>query len=283
MDLELTSVPTPTGQDLDGLFYTPPAAPRGAVMLFHGNAMNFYVGAPRFLPPALGELGFACFAYNRRAHDTLSTRNSRNPEGNALSTVAQSIEDNELARAHVLGRGYPAPVLIGHSNGGLLATRHAVDHPDTPALVLLSAHRGGPTMIERGSLAGLLGAGRQAEFTEQARQLVAAGRGQELMMLPGWWHVMTAEVLCDQLDNLPDLVAMAPAVACPVLYLRGDAEPAGLYPMEEFAERCAGPVETVVVNDCDHFYNGVEDKVTAMITEWLAEVVPARVPAVGAR
>jgi hypothetical protein len=26
---------------------------RGAVLLFHGNTMNFYVGAPRFLPPVL--------------------------------------------------------------------------------------------------------------------------------------------------------------------------------------------------------------------------------------
>jgi alpha-beta hydrolase superfamily lysophospholipase len=120
-ELELVSVPTPTGQPLDGLIYHPTGNPRGAVQLFHGNAMNFYVGAPRFLPPALVDLGFTCFAYNRRAHGTLSTRNSRSPEGNALATVAQSVEDNQLARAFLAERGLPAPVLIGHSNGGTLA------------------------------------------------------------------------------------------------------------------------------------------------------------------
>jgi hypothetical protein len=30
--------------------------------------MNFYVGAPRFLPPVLTRLGFACLAFNRRGH-----------------------------------------------------------------------------------------------------------------------------------------------------------------------------------------------------------------------
>ena len=39
-------------------------------------------------------------------------------------------------------RGFLHPVIIGHSNGGMLAVRHVADHPDTPALVLLSAHTG---------------------------------------------------------------------------------------------------------------------------------------------
>jgi hypothetical protein len=34
--------------------------------MFHGNTMNFYVGAPRFLPPALTAFGLACLAFNRR-------------------------------------------------------------------------------------------------------------------------------------------------------------------------------------------------------------------------
>ncbi|MFK0112858.1 alpha/beta hydrolase [Streptomyces sp. NPDC091217] len=274
--LELVAVPTPTGQPLDGLLYQPSGEVRGAVMLFHGNAMNFYVGASRFLPPSLLDLGFTCLAYNRRAHGTLATRNSRAPEGNAIATVAQSIEDNELARNFLHDRGLPAPALIGHSNGGMLAVRHAADHPDTPALVLLSAHRGGKSMIERGSRTGLLAGDRFDELSAEARRLVAAGRGDELMLFPGWWHVMTARVFCDQLDNLPDIIELAPRIRCPVLYLLGSQEPAELYPLQEFAQRCAGPVDTAVIADCDHFYNGVDTQVTATVTEWLDSVMPAR-------
>jgi pimeloyl-ACP methyl ester carboxylesterase len=84
MRTELVTIPTDT-LPLDGAFYEPAGgATAGSVLLFHGNTMNFYVGAPRFLPPALTALGFACLAFNRRGHDILSIRNSRAAEGAAF-------------------------------------------------------------------------------------------------------------------------------------------------------------------------------------------------------
>src|SRR6266481_1015651 len=51
MRTELISIETDT-LPLDGAFHRPDGeATAGAVLLFHGNTMNFYVGAPRFLPP----------------------------------------------------------------------------------------------------------------------------------------------------------------------------------------------------------------------------------------
>ena len=47
MRTELISIATNT-LPLDGAFYLPETRPCGAAMLFHGNTMNFYVGAPRF-------------------------------------------------------------------------------------------------------------------------------------------------------------------------------------------------------------------------------------------
>ena len=273
--LELVSIPTPTGQPLDGLLYRPDDGVRAAAMMLHGNAMNFYVGASRFLPPHLVEAGIACLAYNRRGHGTLSNRDSRAQEGNAFATVAESIEDNVLASRFLAELGWASPVLIGHSNGGMLAVKHAADHDDTPALVLLSAHRGGRTAVELGSRAGMLAGNRFEEVRKEARELVASNRGDQLMLLPGWWHVMTAQVFCDQLDNLPDVVELAPSVRCPVLFLRGEQEPADLYPAEEFAERCSGPVDTVVIPGADHFYNGTEASIVSVVAEWLDSVLPA--------
>jgi hypothetical protein len=51
MKLELISIPTDT-LALDGLWYEPDTPARGAAMLLHGNCMNFYTGAPRFLAAA---------------------------------------------------------------------------------------------------------------------------------------------------------------------------------------------------------------------------------------
>ena len=84
MRTELITIATDT-TPLDGALHMPEDRPvRGGVLLFHGNTMNFYVGAPRWLPPVLTELGFACLAFNGRGHDILSIRDSRAPEGSAL-------------------------------------------------------------------------------------------------------------------------------------------------------------------------------------------------------
>src|SRR5439155_15539662 len=176
MRAELVSIPTET-IPLDGLYYAPEGRAAGAALLCHGNTMDFYVGALRFLPPMLVKLGLACLAFNRRGHDVLSTRNSRAPEGGAFQLAREGIEDNRTAARWLSARGFPAPVVIGHSNGGMLAVRHVADHPETPALVLLSAHMGGKNIMERTSRAGLMARDRVEEFTARAWELVASGRG----------------------------------------------------------------------------------------------------------
>jgi pimeloyl-ACP methyl ester carboxylesterase len=189
---QLVGIPTPT-RLLDGALYEPEdGAARGAVLLFHGNTMNFYTGALRFLPPALVRLGYACLAFNRRGRDILGIRDSREAEGAAFQLVAEAVEDNACAARWLADRGFEAPVVIGHSNGGTLAVRHAADHPRTPALVLLSAHCGGRDMVPLASRRGLLGGDRLEALTAQARSMVADGRGRELMLLPGWWYVASA-------------------------------------------------------------------------------------------
>lgn len=274
MRTALVSIPTDTQQPLDGAFYEPEGgAAAGAALLLHGNTMNFYVGAPRFLPPALTRFGLACLAFNRRGHDILSTRDSRSAEGAAFQLTREAIADNRIAAEWLAARGFPRPVVIGHSNGGMLAVQHVADHPHTSALVLLSAHCGGKGLVATASRAGLLAGNRLEEITAQARGLVAAGRGKELMLLPGWFYVISAESFLDLLTELPDILELAPRIACPVLYLRGDQEPADLYPAEEFQRRAAGPCAVEIVPQCDHFYVGHEDAVGATVASWLARTL----------
>lgn len=278
MRATLVSVPTDS-TPLDGVLYEPDGgAAAGAALLCHGNTMNFYVGAPRFLPPALTRLGLACLAFNRRGHDILGTRDSRAAEGAAFQLTREAIDDNRIAARWLAARGFPHPAVIGHSNGGMLAVRHVADHPETPALVLLSAHCGGRGLVARASRAGLLAGDRLEEITAQARALVAAGRGRELMLLPGWWYVLTAESFVDLLTELPDILELAPRIRCPVLYLRGDQEPAELYPVEEFQRRAAGPCTAEIVRNCGHFYVGREDAVTELVAGWLAKTLPGMAP-----
>lgn len=272
LNTSLVSIPTDT-LSLEGAWYEPAgaegsnAAP-GAALLFHGNTMNFYSGAPRFLPPRLAELGLASLAFNRRGHDILAIRDSRAAEGAAYQSVGEAIADNGFAARWLAERGFPQPVVIGHSNGGMLAVQHVADHVETRALVLRSAHCGGANMLPLASRAGLLACDRLQELTAQARALVAAGKGRELMLLPGWWYASSAASFLD-LANCPDILALAPRVTCPVLYIRGDAESPELYPAEEFQRRCAGRCTVEIVPECDHFYRGRETAVADLVCRWL--------------
>ncbi len=273
MRTELISIETDT-LPLDGALHRPDGGRvTGAVLLFHGNTMNFYVGAPRFLPPALTGLGLVCLAFNRRGHDILGTRDSRAAEGAAFQLTAEGIADNRTAARWLAGQGFPHPVVIGHSNGGMLAVKHVSDHPETPAMVLLSAHGGGRYGVQRSSQTGLFAGGRLDEITAQARALVAAGGGRELMLLPGWWYVITAESFLDRLTEMPDVLELAPTIRCPTLYIRGDQEAPDIYPAERFQERALGQCDVEIVPACDHFYVGREAAICDLVAGWLARTL----------
>jgi pimeloyl-ACP methyl ester carboxylesterase len=273
MRTELISIATDT-LPLDGAFHLPDSEPvAGAVMLFHGNTMNFYVGAPRFLPPVLTRLGLACLAFNRRGHDILSIRDSRAAEGAAFQLTREGIEDNNYAAEWMAQRGFPCPVVIGHSNGGMLAVKHVSDHPETPAMVLLSAHGGGRGGVQRTSRAGMLAGDRLEEITAQARALVSAGRGRELMLVPGWWYVISAESFLDRMTEMPEVLELAPTIRCPTLFVRGDQEDPDTYPAERFKERSGGPCDVEIVESCNHFYVGREPVVSELVARWLCRTV----------
>src|SRR5437868_235360 len=211
MPLSLVSIPTDT-HALDGLYYEPDAPARGAAMLLHGNCMNFYTGAPRFLPPHLNRLGLAALAFNQRGHDMVATLNSREVSGGAFQMTKEAIADNVCAAGFLKEHGFPAPIVIGHSNGGMLSVRHVADHPETPALVLLSAHLGGRHVVPLASQRGLFGGDRIHEIEALARRMVAEGHGKELIVLPGWFWLASAETYLDYAYELPDLVALAPRI-----------------------------------------------------------------------
>jgi len=270
MRTELISIATDT-LPLDGAFHRPDGEIKAAVLLFHGNTMNFYTGAPRFLPPVLTKLGLACLAFNRRGHDILSIRDSRAAEGAAFQLTREAIADNRFAAGWLAERGFAAPIVIGHSNGGMLAVKHVADHPETPALVLMSAHGGGKQSPRLSSKAGLFAGDRFEELTAQAQAMVKAGRGRDLMLMPGWWYVISAESYLDRISEMPDVLELAPQIKCPTLYIRGDQEPADNYPAETFQKRAGGPCDVRIVESCDHFYKGREGAVADLVGGWLAQ------------
>lgn len=269
MNLELVSIKTDT-YPLDGLFYTPTDQPiRAVAMFFHGNCHNFYMGPSRFMPPMLLAEGIACLTFNRRGHDMVTSLDGRNVGGGSFQLAHEAIADGGYAAAWLRDRGHANPAVIGHSNGGVLAAQYAADHPETPAVVLMSAHRGGQGITSLISEKGLFGKEQLPQLLAQAEQMVAEGRGRELMLLPGWWWVASAESVLDYSGNMPNTLDNARKIKVPVLYLCGDQEPADLYPLEKFAALCTSPCETHILRSCDHFYTGHESAVSTLVANWL--------------
>ncbi len=274
MRTELITIATDT-TPIDGAYYTPDSASAsGGVLLMHGNTMNFYVGAPRFLPPYLTALGYACLAFNRRGHDILGSRDSRAAEGGAFQTAAEGIMDNDLAARWLAQQGFPKPIVIAHSNGGMLGAQFAADHQETRALVLLSAHGGGRDARRHTGKGSQFLAREQSEETlERAQNLVVAGRGRELLMVPGWWYVISAESYVDRMLNCPDTVHNASLIRCPSLFVRGDQESPEVYPAERFQELAGGPCDVAIIADSNHFYVGQEDAVAGIVADWLVRTL----------
>lgn len=275
MNVELVSIKTDT-YPLDGLLYLPrERTPRRAAMIFHGNCHNFYTGPSRFLPPALVAQDYACLAFNRRGHDMVTSVDGRNVSGGAFQLAHEAVADGRFAAGFLAERGFASPVVIGHSNGGVLAAQHVADHPDTPALVMMSAHIGGTDIVPMMSKRGLFGRDKLTGLIAEAERMIAQGRGKELMLLPGWWWVITAESLVDYSRNMPSTLANARKMKPPVLFVCGDQEPQEVYPAREFAARCSSPCEAVIVPNCDHFYTGLESETTDLVVGWLGKTLGA--------
>jgi hypothetical protein len=109
MLLELVSVMTKDGVELDGAYYGSPGGEgrQGrAVLVVHGLTWNFYRGPSRWLPPMLAEAGFDTLALNMRDHDS--------PE---VKDFDLSHHDLRAGIEHLFGRGATKVVLLAHGYG----------------------------------------------------------------------------------------------------------------------------------------------------------------------
>jgi pimeloyl-ACP methyl ester carboxylesterase len=270
--LELVSIAT-EAEPLDGIFYTPKNGKIEAVaLIFHGNCHNFYTGPSRFLPGILASYGIASLAFNRRGHDMVTSLHGRTVGGGSFQLAREGIADNRAASDWLASRGFENPIIIGHSNGGMLAAQHCADNYGSPrALVLLSAHIGGLENVPQMSESGMFAGDQLAQLTARAKEMIACGEGRELMLLPGWWWVISAESFIDRVYDTPSTIANAAKVRCPSLYLRGDQEAPEAYPAEAFAERAGAPCEVRILPSCDHFYTGHEVEVANQVGLWLKQ------------
>jgi alpha-beta hydrolase superfamily lysophospholipase len=105
MAIELVTVTTADGVDLDGALYAPPPGRRteGAVLMVHGLTWNFYRGPSRWLPPLLAEAGHLCLSLNMRDHDLAEPKD-----------FAASHHDLRAGVDHLAALGAGKPAIVAH-------------------------------------------------------------------------------------------------------------------------------------------------------------------------
>jgi acylglycerol lipase len=116
------TVRTPGGLVLCGQSWTPPASPRAAILIVHGLAEHS--GRYAATAAVLAGAGFAVHAIDYRGHGRSEGRRVH------VDDVDDYVADAQAGLTEARRRSPGVPVfLLGHSQGGLIALKLALDHP----------------------------------------------------------------------------------------------------------------------------------------------------------
>lgn len=235
-----------------------------AILWIHGGGQNFYAPTYLRIGAAVAAKGYSFLSANTRGHDFNSKWDRF--ETSALDLAAWIVRLDAL--------GYPRVVLAGHSFGGWRVVSYQAERRDPRIRGLIIAST---PLRERFS--------RQPHFRERldlAERMVAEGRGDQYLPLE---YPQTAASFASWARARPDLYgldgpdALVARAGCPTLAWFGTegAEPtmgtAADLDLARASLPPGFPLETALLDGCDHMYRGHEEAVAATIVRW-AEQLP---------
>jgi predicted alpha/beta hydrolase len=182
MALELITVKTADGIELDGGMYQPTEPPRhGArVLMVHGLTWNFYRGPSRWLPSLLAAAGYPCLSLNMRDHDQTEAKDFELAQHDLRAGIDYLAAPGD--EVILLAHGYACNKVVCYPGWSgdhrvqrrILTTLGAVKgyRPDIWATVLrLAPALQGKTLVVQGAIDPLIQAQQRAdELTVAATQ-----------------------------------------------------------------------------------------------------------------
>ncbi len=270
-----------------GVMFTAPriVAKPIAILWVHGWGANFYAPGYVGTARALAGQGFTTISVNTRMHDLGNVEKydafgKRVRGGGYWGVTSEDSRDIVAWIGYAQKIGFDRVVLVGHSAGWASVLRYEADSGDSRVAGMVLA-------------SGMIGvaAENDPELVAQARKLVAAGAGDELLRLPNrdFPSYISAATYLDG-DGAPassrDLTGTTPGspltrLKCPILAFFGTSgDIAGkkeLDGLKTAIERFPGAprVETTMIVNGNHEYDGEEGQVAEKMARWLkAEVVP---------
>lgn len=267
------------GVPLDGIVFEPEGIARGAVLLVHGAGSHFYQRLHQILGVTLGAAGYRVLAGNNRGHDLGAYLPNDGQEvllgGAAWERFADCVLDLRAWIDLLMSEAAPGPArplaLIGHSLGAAKVAHY-------------QATTGDPRVA---ALAGCSGLGFGSRFSRRVppseerlspvRELVAAGRGEQLLDATYQRRYLSAQTYLDRYERLAgpggagaDLARIS--VPLLVVYATGEGGTPELLADIQARAVSAPRCDTFLVQDADHDYHDHEAEVGASIAEWLGMV-----------
>lgn len=236
------------------------AAGAGERLIFvHGSGDSGAVWAPllRLLPD------FSTLAYDLPGHGARVAEVG--PERMSVQDYAEDVFQ------HLTSLGVDGGVVIGHSLGGAVALRLAVDHPEFARRIVLVGSgarlRVAPFALEEARNAGPEGSlalteiGFAANHEEQARAYHQARPATAPGML------LRDLSACDEFDIMPELAA----ITQPAMMIVGEGDRLTPVKYSDFLRQRLPGAEMVMIPDAGH-YAQIEqaERVATALREWLA-------------
>jgi pimeloyl-ACP methyl ester carboxylesterase len=237
-----------------------------AVIMVHGYGGNFYSGIMDFLPQALTASGFTTLALNMRDHD-LGPKRNRFEEN--LLDIAAGVK--ELDR-----KGFDSLFLYGHSMGSNRVLYYLAATKDTR--IKGAVVTGPPGNLFKWNVK-VFGQEAATRVLQRAQQLVAKGKGNELMVIdlgPLGKALYTANhvVSLRGPNTLSDPFRNISQFSMPVLILHGLGDRLADPTVADQLKKNAGPdsrVTVVKIAGADHRFRGHQEALAETITKWMFE------------
>ena len=274
---ELVTVQTEDQLAMTGLFVRPEAKPARpiAVVWIHGASANFYVPSYMRIGRAVASRGFPFITANTRMHDIGSVLSYQSGLRGGAYWGLPSKQSIDIAAwiGFAEARGYRQVVLVGHSAGGPAARGYQAERQDPRVIGLVMASVGlGPAPPRTDPDPRL----------KIAEQMVASSKGQDFLpdlRLSAATYVDYAQTPVDFWDFYGTVLTTPnPAIQrihTPLFAWFGSREEGAAADLERLKSLIArhgqGPVrvDTRIIENADHDYDGQEPQVASILTAWI--------------
>lgn len=286
------------GVELPGLLYEPQRRTKRAAVFLHGTGGSSIFDSKRtnLLAAEMLARGIAFLPFNNRGANLvkrLRVRKGRKTKGRAGGSahelIRDCVRDIDGAARFLRLRGYRELFLIGHSTGAnkIAVYDHYKQRNPFRKYVLLA---GGD---DTGLSYSLMGPRRFHAALEKSREMIAEGRGEEIVpsrlsgMMMSWRSLRDMTNPDGDYNVFPFLELMkgirlsrrarfryVRAIRKPALFVYGEHDEYCFDDVPQCARILADAVgpnaEIVVMSDANHGFNGKERELGELMAEWLA-------------